>query len=361
MEKQPISINLGRSKNQYKEPEAIALSSGFNTFFREKIAPEMNDIEKKRFIYLFFYCLSAFICVFFISFVTVFLIVCDRSPELLILFILGASAFAALCKKIKNGYKNAVKEQIMNKNLSYLGDLQLHLYPESYASDAIYNNLMLRQFTEEPEIDDVITGSYKDIPVEIIEVELKSDIKIPEKGNKLSLKAFWQFILKAFIVIAKVVAIIILALRGVRNADKIFREKQTVFKGLLLYFDFKRDYQTTVITRNREYLHPLNVGEDINLEDIEFNRIYQTSGYNQVEARILLKPAFMERLKELHYKGLKVACCFQGRHIIIAIETKKDMFELPFFKSTKNIKCYREIINQIEDVLSIIDTLKLAK
>ena len=139
------------------------------------------------------------------------------------------------------------------------------------------------------------------------------------------------------------------------------------FKGLLFTFDFPRSKglprdaskKSTglVITRNRDYHFPINVGQDIKLEDIEYERIYQTSGDDQIEARVLLKPAFMEKLKSFHHKGQKVACCFQGDKVYVAIQTNKDMFELPFWSSVKDIKPYREIVNQIQDILSIIDTL----
>lgn len=103
------------------------------------------------------------------------------------------------------------------------------------------------------------------------------------------------------------------------------------------------------------------------LEDPKFNKRFSVYSYNQVEARYLCTPAFMDRLYNLKtvFGANKLKCSFYNNSdgepkLMIVIHTKKDLFELgdinkPIYEDTAIFEFYKEI----NSVYQIIDTLKL--
>ena len=87
---------------------------------------------------------------------------------------------------------------------------------------------------------------------------------------------------------------------------------------------------------------------------------YDIFASDNIEARKILTPAFLVRLLELSNNlKTKIFVSFEQNKINIAIQTKKDMFEMPFLSSTYNIENYKNILSENIKVLSVIDTLHL--
>ncbi len=102
--------------------------------------------------------------------------------------------------------------------------------------------------------------------------------------------------------------------------------------------------------------------QNVKLEDVGFDKQFSVYTKDQVEARYLLTPTFMERLKHLETsfgtKGIK--CSFFDDCIMFAISSKKDLFELgSLYKSLKSKKSVEEFYNEIQSVQNMIDYLKL--
>lgn len=102
--------------------------------------------------------------------------------------------------------------------------------------------------------------------------------------------------------------------------------------------------------------------QKVKLEDVDFDKHFSVYTKDQVEARYLLTPTFMERLKHLETsfgtKGIK--CSFFDDCIMFAISSKKDLFELgSLYKSLKSKKSVEEFYNEIQSVQNMIDYLKL--
>ena len=100
----------------------------------------------------------------------------------------------------------------------------------------------------------------------------------------------------------------------------------------------------------------------IELEDVEFNEKYMLYSDDEVEARYLATPAFMERLKNLELafcaKKIKVSC--RGNKILFAIESRKDLFEfVDINKPLNNPEQFKKFFDQISSVLLMIDHFKL--
>jgi len=116
----------------------------------------------------------------------------------------------------------------------------------------------------------------------------------------------------------------------------------TVFRGILIRITFPRTIEgVTLVTRDKGIFNGLEAWgrkmfggrklERIGLVDLRFDRIFEVYGSDQVMARYLLTPSFMERLLKLEevLKGKNVRCVFDedlvpeaGRgELLIAAET----------------------------------------
>ncbi|MCC5994910.1 MAG: DUF3137 domain-containing protein [Oceanicaulis sp.] len=116
----------------------------------------------------------------------------------------------------------------------------------------------------------------------------------------------------------------------------------TVFRGVLIRITFPRTVEgVTLVTRDKGLFNGLEAFsrrhfsgrnlQRIGLVDLRFNRLFEVYGTDQVMARYLLTPSFMERLLRLEeiLKGKNVRCVFDedlvpesGRgELLIAAET----------------------------------------
>lgn len=102
--------------------------------------------------------------------------------------------------------------------------------------------------------------------------------------------------------------------------------------------------------------------QNVNLEDTNFEKQFNVYTQDQIEARYLLTPTFMERLKSLNTsfgtKGIK--CSFFDEYIMFAIPTKKDLFELgSLYKSLSSNKLVEKFYDELHSIQEMIDHLKL--
>lgn len=147
----------------------------------------------------------------------------------------------------------------------------------------------------------------------------------------------------------------------------------TVFRGVLIRINFPRNVEgVTVITRDQGWfngLHALgrSLGrqklERIGLVDPRFEKAFEVYGSDQVLARYMLTPTFMEQLLELELslKGKKIRAAFdedlgQGE-LLVAVETG-NLFEAgSMFKPLADQGRVKSIIAEIQLVTRIIGTL----
>lgn len=191
------------------------------------------------------------------------------------------------------------------------------------------------------------------------------------------------------------------------------RRRVTVFKGVLVKFDFNKSINSKTIIRTKidsmdqcvakwivfiivsffiiamlsifklpiwiTLLVPGVVGilfllaknpignsamTELKLEDPEFNKHYRAYSTDQVEGRYLITPAFMERFKHIQTafgaKGAK--CAFYDSHILFALSSNKNLFEIGgLFHSLKDPKQMEEFFNELTSIMRLIDRFKLTE
>lgn len=100
----------------------------------------------------------------------------------------------------------------------------------------------------------------------------------------------------------------------------------------------------------------------VKLEDVGFEKKYNTYSDDQVEARYILTPTFMERLKNIEtvFGTSQLSCNVSGSLMTITIEPEKDLFEVgSLFTSLKDTKAIVNFYKELTSILDMVDTFKL--
>ncbi|MEN3976544.1 DUF3137 domain-containing protein [Emcibacter sp. SYSU 3D8] len=157
-----------------------------------------------------------------------------------------------------------------------------------------------------------------------------------------------------------------LHLRQVSGSGKNKRDV-TVFRGPVFSFSFaKRFHGTTIIKADAtvigNWFGSIGMGdmERVRLEDPEFEKCFEVYGTNQVEARYLLTPGFMQQLIELRNSlGSKMQAAFDGDSLYIAANNGQDHFEVQGYSGKAvNVQLDR-FVGDIGILFRIIRTLNL--
>ncbi|HLI65721.1 MAG TPA: DUF3137 domain-containing protein [Caulobacteraceae bacterium] len=104
------------------------------------------------------------------------------------------------------------------------------------------------------------------------------------------------------------------------------KNMRVVFRGQIFQLiTQKRRLATTVILRDSGWLDHFECPpglKKVGLEDPEFEKLFEVFGADQVEAREIITPTFMQHLVEMEraYAGAHLRCAFVGPDVLIAIE-----------------------------------------
>ena len=144
-------------------------------------------------------------------------------------------------------------------------------------------------------------------------------------------------------------------------------KKVEVFKGIAVELDLKKKFKSkTIVLKDMGVFNrfqSMSKPERVKLEDVRFEKMFEVYSTDQIEARYLLTPAFMERIIKLKdlYKGKSVQFSFWAGKLLIAIPTGQDMFEpFSFFKTNMNKAKIDTVFEQFLTIFEIIHTLKIS-
>ena len=118
-------------------------------------------------------------------------------------------------------------------------------------------------------------------------------------------------------------------------------------------------FENALTNRGIKYEH--SAFQDVILEDVEFNKKYKIFSDNQIEARVVLTPAFIERFKNMKtaFKAKYIRAAFKDKKITIAVNAGKDLFAMANLTKDTSAETFVELFNEILSVLQMIDALKL--
>jgi len=138
----------------------------------------------------------------------------------------------------------------------------------------------------------------------------------------------------------------------------------TVFKGQCLAVNFHKEFKgITKVYRDMGALNwfaKFGVKEPrVRLEDPVFEKAFEVYGSDQIEARFILTPDFMERLLGLEraFQGKQLRCAFVGGEMLLAV-AGKDLLEAGSMnRRMDDLSRVREILQDFAAIFLLIDAM----
>lgn len=138
----------------------------------------------------------------------------------------------------------------------------------------------------------------------------------------------------------------------------------TVFRGQCLVARFPKPFNgVTRVERDHGAMNFLaGLGENmpkVRLEDPRFERAFEVRGTDQVEARFILTPDFMERLLKLEetFEGKKLRCAFQGGEMLLCVEGRNLFEPGSMYRRMDDLGRVRDMLHDFAAVFLLIDAM----
>lgn len=305
---------------------------GFGAFFADEIAPILDDVESARiearkvFNQRLLICILAAIptaaALFVFSSVFFDSDVSDGTTGTLAIAIVGAVWWV---NKPRKDFLIAFKRRILRPVANFLS---FHFWPDGRDFCAGFGDTGILHDHDEREFEDAFAGEHLGVDLNFEEVEL-INVSHDSKGRK---------------------------------------RRTTVFDGIAATIQMNKRFSGhTIVKEDRGkignwLIDSFNKMEAVALEDPRFEDRFEVYSNDQVEARYLLTPAFMERLYAVSqaFDDAKLRACFRDDQLYLLIPYHSDLFEAASLsKTVLDTDGLRKVLGQIESLRGIIDVLKL--
>ncbi len=363
----------------------------YNDVYRSDVFPIFKDYEKSRLDFVCKYRIKAFIKFFFPLLFLMFLSVIsfiyplgDIDSLVQATLITIFSIFLPLVlvffsidrKKESVKFNRMMKCKVLKDLLTVFGNIRWRGHDVTCANTG--NLLLTDDELNESALfisyntrytDDEFEGSYKDVSFKISETKM-FDVRGSGK-NRSSICAFDGIVL-SFKFNKKINNRTIVATKG--DLTKKNQTLISVLFSLALSFEvFRNGYAhwklfiCICIFVVSLLLQMNNVSQEepldkVILEDPLFNKRFNVYSSDQITARYLVTPAFMQRFYNLKtaFGAKKAKCSFYDDTLMIAIQTKKDLFEIcSLFKSLEDPSSIREFYRELDSIYKMIEYFKL--
>ena len=139
-----------------------------------------------------------------------------------------------------------------------------------------------------------------------------------------------------------------------------------VFVGQIWVINYDHKFTgETVVLRDRGLLNPRSKAKmkRVGLVDPIFEKIFEVYSTDQVEARYLLTPTFMQKLVDLEQSvdGKKIRFAFSGGKLLIAVETENRFEAGSMFDPLTSAERTQKILDEISAIYDVIDSVVTQK
>lgn len=288
----------------------------FQEAFFKKISPGLSKYESER-LRQFGYTRAVKIAALIIILVLVFL---TKQIDIgLILFICCIAG--AVCFGLKKKFENEIKQKIMPYVCKCLGDLKWK-YAQCSFEQLLCKSGIIDRYNR-VSYDDSFTGIYKDINYEICETSFYYTTGTGKNSST-----------------------------------------RTVFKGVMIKLDMNKSFTGNTVIRPDTLKHasPAANLKHTTLEDVVFEKKFDVFTDDEVEARYLITPSFMERLNNMKtaFSADRVSCAFYDKYLLVGLHTSKDLFSICSLKEPVNDgKQFFTMFEEILSIIKLIDHFKL--
>lgn len=139
------------------------------------------------------------------------------------------------------------------------------------------------------------------------------------------------------------------------------RNVQTYFSGRMFEFDFSSKAVANVKVFSKSYISYLNLtGEEVEMEDVDFNRRFNVFSLNALEAFYILTPQMMEKLTAINRQYPNIAFRFAPGKLYVGIVTD-DSFDVGVTKKLSYPEEHAKIKKDVQVIIDIIEMIDLIK
>lgn len=136
-------------------------------------------------------------------------------------------------------------------------------------------------------------------------------------------------------------------------------ERQNNFYGLCLEMKFDKSFPSQILVLDKVDSAFKVPNELKNFEIKKFDEYFRIYGLNQDTVRDILSPNFMEKILNLkRSKDIEITLFFVDNKCYIFLNGLKNIFKPSYFKEP-NLKDAKNLKDEILEILSLIDELKL--
>jgi len=239
-------------------------------------------------------------------------------------------------------FTTSFKNRIIPKIIGYFGDFTYKISGKIKEEILKKSHIIPQYNTYKSE--DYIQGQFKGVVLEFVETHL---IREHNKGQKTMFSGM----------------LVLLEMNKSFKGNTIVRTGGGSVKTLFSSIDtILRTNIGDVFSQIKKTFFPTTAMEKVGLEDPRFAKMFDVYSTDQVEARYLLTPSFMERLLALAkaYDSTDIQCSFFDNKVFFTIPTHCNLFEpRPIYKSVLNMHDVYTFLDQAKHIFQIIDVLKL--
>ena len=244
------------------------LRQGFETYWNETLFPALKSKEKLRKKYVSRFWLLVLLALFILPVVTIGIYVFNnyfgKDIDSGLIFIVIA-LFAFLLRQPFKSYKKKMKNDVMQTFVGYFKDFSYHQGDGLSLSEI--NESRIFPYFETAKADDCFSGPFEGVHMRLCEQILTKIVRSGKKSREV-----------------------------------------TVFQGIAIELDMQKKFQGhTIVLKDHglfsRFTKPQGM-ERVILEDPFFEKTFEVYSTDQIEARYLLTPVFMERIIKPTLSGM---------------------------------------------------------
>lgn len=364
--------------------ELAATQERFMSFYKEKLQSVYEDLEEDRQACLFsLACSIAGIVLVFGGIFALFYFdvlsmdILDSQWFSFLLALLLLISFGLICYPF-NYYNSTTKSRAMNKILSFWGKYKYYNGRDIIGEDVIKKSELFGYFNGSSS-DDAFWGQHNEVELDVSEHDLrikgrKGDtiifhgavirLDFPKKfkGKTVVLNKGrnWNFLWNNplfALLLAAALAPLGIYLYHFYASD--LNPMPWVIMTMLPMLIVLGVYGLIYIFYRRK--NPLKATQKVVLEGLPFLKNWRVLTDNQVEARYLLTPVFMEKMLEIKrlFHGKHIDFSFFDRKLLIAVHTRKDLFETTsLFVPALSYHKVREVVSQLHSIFAVAEMIQ---
>lgn len=250
------------------------------------------------------------------------------SGKPILLFLAGLIMFAGLAWAVWPvvSYGHELKDRVYPEVFRFFGEDFVYVRKGRLSASELRRSKILPSYDKEF-VEDYVGGTYKGVGLELTECKLTE-----QQGS----------------------------------GDN--RRDVTKFQGVFVLLQMHKNFSgRTVVKKDQgaigNWFSGLGDGMDpVKLEDPRFEKRFDVVSTDQIEARYLLTPTFMERLMALPglFNGTDVQASFFDNKLLLMIPCKHDRFEPgSVFAPTTFVPEIRTILEEMKVIFDMVELLKL--